>query len=60
MAAYEVYCHVYGSQPAMIEGDCRGGFDAAELVAFLYARSFQRQEWSARCDEAFNGMRIQK
>jgi len=53
MAAYEVYCHVYSPQEAMITGSCRGGFGIGELVAFLYARSFPRNEWRERVDEAF-------
>lgn len=56
--AYEVYCHVHRPQPAMMTGDCRGGFGAGELVAFLYARSFPKSEWSARVDEALRGMTI--
>lgn len=55
MLAYEVYCHLHGSQQAMVSGDCRGGFSASELVAFLYARSFPREEWRRRVDEAFRG-----
>lgn len=58
MAAYEVYCHVYRPQPAMIEGGCRGGFGVGELVAFLYARPFPKEQWSARVDEAFNGINL--
>lgn len=60
MAAYEVYTHVYGAQPAMVEGDCRGGFGIGELIAFLYARSFPKAEWRARVDEAFAGMRLRR
>lgn len=55
MRAYEVYSEVFGPQPAMIdlEGrNCRGGFGVGELVAFLYAHSFPREEWSKRVDEA--------
>lgn len=55
--AYEVYCAVYGAQPAMMTGGCRGGFSTGELVAFLYARAFPKVEWSARVDEAFRGMK---
>lgn len=55
MAAYEVYCHVYAPQEAMVTGECRGGFSTGELVAFLYARSFPKAEWRARVDEAFRG-----
>lgn len=56
MRAYEVYCHLYGPQEAMVTGWCRGGFGAGELMAFLYARSFPKAEWSARVDEAMRGM----
>jgi hypothetical protein len=57
-AAYEVYCHCHGEQAAMMTGDCRGGFSAGELIAFLYARSFPKKEWSDRVDEALRGMTI--
>lgn len=57
LAAYEVYCAVYGEQEAMITGWCRGGFSAGELIAFLYARGFPRNEWRERVLEALNGMR---
>jgi len=55
MRAYEVYCHVYGKQEAMITGSCRGGFSEGELIAFLYARSFPKEEWHWRVEEAFRG-----
>lgn len=58
MMAYEVYCHVFSPQPAMVEGGCRGGFGVGELAAFLYAHSFPREEWGARVDEAFEGMNL--
>lgn len=56
MRAYEVYCHVYSPQEAMVTGGCRGGFSSGELVAFLYARSFPKEEWRARVNEAFRGL----
>lgn len=56
LRAYEVYEHVYGEQKALIENGCRGGFGTGELIAFLYARSFSKEEWKARVDEAFKGM----
>ena len=56
MAAYEVYCHVFGPQEALITGSCRGGFSAGEIIAFLYARAFPKSEWRQRVDEAFEGM----
>lgn len=56
MAAYEVYSKVYGPQEALVTGGCRGGLSTGEYIAFLYARSFPRAEWSARVDEAFKGM----
>lgn len=54
LRAYEVYCALYGQQPAMVDvaKGCRGGFSTGELIAFLYARSFPRAEWRARVDEA--------
>lgn len=61
MRAYEVYSEVYGAQEAMIdlEGrNCRGGFGVGELVAFLYAHSFPREEWRKRVDEAFAGAEL--
>lgn len=59
--AYEVYCQLYGEQPALMDlagSGCRGGFGVGELIAFLYARSFPRNEWRARVDEAFKGMKV--
>ena len=55
-AAYEVYCEIFRPQPALMMGNCRGGFGVGELIAFLYARSFPRAEWRARADEAFKTM----
>lgn len=59
LAAYEVYAHVHGPQQAMIDHarGCRGGFSTGELIAFLYARSFPKDQWSARTDEALTGMK---
>lgn len=57
MAAYEVYSHVHGPQPAMVEGGCRGGFSSGEVIAFLYARAFPKSEWRLRSEEALLGMR---
>lgn len=56
MAAYEVYKAVFGEQTALITGNCRGGFGTGELIAFLYARNFPRNEWHARFEEAITGM----
>jgi hypothetical protein len=56
MRAYEVYCHLYGKQEALVTGECRGGFGANELIAFLYAASFPKSEWRMRAEEAFTGM----
>lgn len=52
LRAYEVYRHVWGEQRAMIEGKCRGGFGVGVIIAFLYARSFPKEEWSKRVTEA--------
>jgi len=58
LRAYEVYCHVYSPQEALITGWCRGGFGVGELIAFLYAHSFPKEEWRARVDEAFRGLEL--
>ncbi len=58
MKAYEVYCEVFGPQADLVTGNCRGGFGNGELVAFLYARTFPRNEWRERVDEALRGMRL--
>lgn len=55
LAAYEVYCEVYGPQPALLEGWCRGGFGCGELIAYLFARSFPKSEWKQRVREAMAG-----
>jgi hypothetical protein len=56
MRAYEVYCHLYGAQEALVTGWCRGGMSVGEITAFLYARTFPKEEWSKRVSEAFKGM----
>lgn len=56
LRAHEVYCHLYGEQEALVTGWCRGGFSAGELIAFLYAHSFPKDEWRKRTDEALHGM----
>ena len=48
LRAYEVYVHVHGEQEALVTGNCRGGFSADELISFLYARSFPKDEWKSR------------
>ncbi len=58
LRAYEVYCHLWRPQPAMVTGSCRGGFGIGELTAFLYARSFPKEEWRVRFDEAIDGMNL--
>lgn len=55
LRAYEVYCHLFSPQPALVDlsgRNCRGGFGVGELVAFLYARSFPKEEWKRRVEEA--------
>lgn len=54
-AAYEVYSEVYGPQPALMGGGCRGGFGMGELIGFLYARTFPRAEWRQRWQEFQRG-----
>lgn len=54
LRAYEVYCELYGAQPAMVDvaKGCRGGFSTGELIALLFARSFPKNEWRDRVDQA--------
>jgi len=56
LRAYEVYKRLFGEQRAMVEGNCRGGFGAGELIGFLYAHTFPEKEWRERFDEALRGM----
>jgi hypothetical protein len=42
MRAYEVYCHVYGPQEALVTGGCKSSFSTGELVGFVYAHSFSQ------------------
>jgi hypothetical protein len=58
LRAYEVYSHVFSPQPALLEGGCRGGMHYGEIIAFLYAYPFPKQEWKQRFEEALEGMRI--
>ena len=61
LRAYEVYCKIFTPQPAMVdleERGCRGGFSIGEIVAFLYARSFPKEEWETRFEEAQRGMTL--
>jgi di/tripeptidase len=60
MRAYEVYREVFTPQEALVTGGCRGGFSGGELIAFLYARSFPKEEWDARFNEAIDGSVSQK
>jgi hypothetical protein len=56
LKAYEVYSEVFAPQEAMITGGCRGGFSTGELIAFLYAHNFPKNEWRTRVSEAFRGL----
>lgn len=56
MRAYEVYKALHGEQEGLVTGECRGGFGAGELIAYLYAYGFPRKEWRERLDEALRGL----
>ena len=56
LRAYEVYCHIHGKQDKMVTGWCRGGFHISEIISFLYARSFPKEEWEIRARESDTGM----
>lgn len=57
MEAYRVYRKLYGEQPNLVTGNCRGGFGVGELVCLLYARTFPESEWRSRFDEAIEEMK---
>ena len=54
LRAYEVYVALYGPQAALIDvaQGCRGGFSINEVIGFLYARTFPRDEWMQRFKES--------
>ena len=56
LRAYMVYCHIWGEQKALITGDCRGGFGICELLSFLYAYPFPKEQWKQRVREANQAM----
>lgn len=58
LRAYEAYCEVYGEQEALVTGNCRGGFGTGELIAFLYAHTFPKNEWRERFKEAIEGLHV--
>lgn len=60
LRAYEVYSRLYGPQEALMTGGCRGGFSIGELIAFLYAYAFPKEQWRARVEEAMNGLRVRR
>ena len=64
LRAYEVYCHLYGKQDAMIDDEgrgCRGGFDViSEIIPFLYARSFPKEQWEEIVDRVTSGLELNK
>ncbi len=49
--AYETYSHIYG-------GNGRRGFSNSEIIAFLYAHSFPKDQWKDKSNEAFDEMGI--
>jgi len=57
LQAYEVYCHVYSPQKALVTDGCRGGFSVGEIIAFLYAYSFPKNEWTQIVTEVFENMK---
>ena len=54
--AYDVYGSVHHQSFETLHE--RGGFSAGELIAYLYAHSFPRNEWGKRVREAFHGMSL--
>lgn len=56
--AYEVYVTQGGAGQSLERLNERGGFGVGELIAFLYARNFPKEQWNARCREAFHEMKL--
>jgi hypothetical protein len=59
LMAYEVYSEIFGKQDALVDRvgrNCRGGFGIAELIGFLYARNFPRDQWDKKFHEAIDGL----
>lgn len=50
--AYDVYYHLYPGQTLERINE-RGGLGVIEVIAFLYAHSFPREEWNRRAQEVF-------
>lgn len=53
--AYEVYNTLHPGQ-TLDDLNRRSGLSVGEIVAFLYARTFPRNEWAPRSNEAFNAL----
>lgn len=51
--AYEVYSAVYGAQEELLVNGCRCGFSTCELIAFLYAYPFPKEQWFRKINEVF-------
>jgi hypothetical protein len=49
LEAYAEYCKRYSPQPRLIQGNCRGGFDAGELDIFIPG-------WRERVSPASRGL----
>jgi hypothetical protein len=55
LAAYEVYCHIYGSQEALVTGGCRGGFSTGELIAFLLRKIVSEERMGSQSARGISG-----
>jgi hypothetical protein len=49
---YEVYSHIWGDRQSLARLNERGGFGTGEMIAYLYAYPFPKDEWRARSHEA--------
>lgn len=55
LQAYEVYSHLFGADQSARRMADRGGFSECELIAFLSAHPFPRDEWQQRVDAYVSG-----
>lgn len=54
--AYEVYGHTHHQPLLPADLEHAGGFSHRELIAYLFAGNFPREEWHSRVIEGLNGV----
>jgi hypothetical protein len=54
--AFEIHVFMHGSEPSLKSINRRGGLSYPQLIAYLYAYGFPREECFDRVQEALNGV----